>query len=195
MAKVVQYRPQHAEREWTARVGMIVFLASWGMMFGALFFAYGIVRGRSLGWPPLDVPRLPLVLPAVNTLVLGASSALLQRALRRIGRDDMKQGLLCLGAAALLGAVFLALQITTWFDLHEQGLTLETGTYASIFYALTCFHGLHVGVGLFALGWLFYCTVRGRFNAARHLPVRLWAMYWHFVGVVWAVMFFALYVL
>ena len=195
LAKVVRHRPQQAEREWTARIGMIVFLASWGMMFGALFFAYGIVRSRSLLWPPPDLPRLPLLLPALNTLLLGASSWLLQRAIVAIGRDRTRDCAVGVGGAALLGAVFLALQIDMWVGLYQRGLEPSTGAYASVFYALTCFHAVHVLVGLVALGFLLYRALIGRYNAARHLPLRLWAMYWHFVGGVWGFMFLAVYVL
>jgi cytochrome c oxidase subunit 3 len=186
LAKVVRYRPQQAEREWTARIGMIVFLASWGMMF---------VRSRSLLWPPPDLPRLPLLVPAVNTVLLGASSWLLQRALAALGRDRTRSAALSIGAAALLGAVFLALQINVWVGLYQRGLVPSTGGYASVFYALTCFHAVHVLLGLIALGFLFNRALAGRYNAARHLPVRLWSMYWHFVGAVWGFMFVAVYVL
>jgi cytochrome c oxidase subunit 3 len=72
-------------------------------------------------------------------------------------------------------------------------LTPQTGAYASVFYAMTCLHGVHVLVGLPALGFVAYAFARGRYNAARHLPARLWTMYWHFVGVVWLVMFLVLY--
>jgi cytochrome c oxidase subunit 3 len=195
MAKVVRYRPQHAESEWTARLGMIVFLGSWGMMFGSLFFAYGIVRSRSPVWPPPDLPRPPLLVPAVATAVLGASSWLLKRALASIGRDRIRGGAAGIGGAAALGVLFLALQVSVWVALYERGLSLDSGSYASVFYALTCFHGLHVAVGLIALTWLFYRALVGRYNAARHLPVRLWAMYWHFVGVVWGAMFVAVYLI
>jgi cytochrome c oxidase subunit 3 len=193
MAKVVRYRPQQAEREWTARIGMIVFLGSWGMMFGSLFFAYGIVRSHSPYWPPPGLPRLPLLLPAINTIVLGASSWSLQHAVQSIAGDRTRRGAIDIGFAALLGAVFLALQINVWIGLYARGLSLDTGSYASVFYALTCFHAVHVLVGLGALGWLLYRTLGYRYNAARHLPVRLWTMYWHFVGAVWGFMFVAIY--
>lgn len=194
MGKVVRVRPEQAERDWTARIGMIVFLASWGMMFGALFFAYGIVRNHTAHWPPPGLPRPPLVLPAINTIVLGWSSWVLQRAIDCIAHERVRQGALHIGVAALLGALFLALQINVWVALHGQGLSVDTGSYASVFYALTCFHALHVLVGLVALGWLVYRALDGRYNAARHLPVRLWTMYWHFVGGVWGFMFVVLYV-
>ncbi len=195
MGKVVRYRPHHAQSDWTASLGMIVFLGSWGMMFGALFFSYGIVRVHATMWPPPDLPILPLVLPGVNTIALAASSFALHRAERCIAQDDVPKAARRIAAAALLGSLFLGLQLVVWLGLYDAGLTLSTGTYASVFYGLTFFHALHVMVGLGALVWLAVRTYLGRYNAARHLPIRLWSMYWHFVGVVWGAMFLTLYVL
>jgi cytochrome c oxidase subunit 3 len=193
MAKVVRHRPEQAEREWTARIGMTVFLGSWAMMFGSLFFAYGIVRSHSPFWPPPGLPRPPLLLPALNTAVLAASGWSLHFALKSIARERVRLAAMAIAGAAALGALFLALQIDVWYGLFARGLSLDSGSYASVFYALTVFHALHVLVGLAALSWLCYRAFEYRYNAARHLPLRLWAMYWHFVGAVWGFMFVVLY--
>jgi heme/copper-type cytochrome/quinol oxidase subunit 3 len=193
MGEIVPYRPPRARAEWTAYLGMVIFLASWAMMFGSLFFAYGMVRARSTAWPPSDLPRLPLGLPGINTAVLAVSSLLVQSvvgALRR-GRAALAGPLL--GCAAILGSVFLAIQISTWRSLYGDGLTPQGGPYASVFYALTCFHALHVFVGIVALGWLAINAFAGKYSAARFLPVRLWTLYWHFVGIVWVAMFVTVY--
>jgi cytochrome c oxidase subunit III len=194
MGEIVQYRPPRAQAEWTAYLGMVVFLASWAMMFGSLFFAYGMVRARSTDWPPPDLPTLPLFLPGINTALLAASSAALVLVVRgmRLGRAKLAGP--GLGLVALLGAVFLGLQISTWRGLYGEGLTPQGGPYASVFYALTCFHALHVLVGVIALAWLCKNALAGRYSPARYLPVRLWALYWHFVGVVWVAMFVSVYV-
>ena len=193
MGKVVPYRSHAAQEAWTATIGMIVFLGSWAMMFGALFFAYGIVRAGAPFWPPPDLPTLPLVLPAINTAALAASSLSLHVGLRALATQKTRLAVATIAAAAGLGALFLCLQVVVWLGVYEEGLTPKTGTYASVFYALTTFHALHVLVGLGALLLLAWGTFRGRYHAARHLPVRLWTMYWHFVGVVWAIMFVLLY--
>src|SRR5438067_7821759 len=80
VADILPYRPAKAREDATASIGMIVFLASWAMMFAALFFAYAFVRSRfaSQGWPPPGLPRLPVAMPGLNTVVLLASSAALQ---------------------------------------------------------------------------------------------------------------------
>src|SRR5258708_31475751 len=193
MGAIVPYRPPRAKEEWTAYLGMVVFLASWAMMFGSLFFAYGMVRSRALVWPPPDLPQLPLVVPAINTAILAASSAVLHLSLGAVRAG--KSSLLGpgLGVTAALGSGFLALQLMTWRRLFEEGLTPQDGPYPSVFYALTCFHALHVLVGIGALAWLCRSAFAGKYSAARFLPVRLWAMYWHFVGVVWGAMYVAVY--
>ena len=166
---------RHQER--TALMGMAVFIASWAMLFAALFFAYGSSRLRAVSWPPSDLPALPLALPALATGLLGASSGLLHRARGRAA---------VLGAAGL-GLAFLLLQAVVWRQMYLGGLRPQAGAYASFFFALTVFHALHVLVGLGALAWL----------AARPRPLslRLWTIYWHMVGVIWGAMFLLVYVL
>jgi heme/copper-type cytochrome/quinol oxidase subunit 3 len=166
-------------RERTALMGMAIFVASWAMLFAALFFAYGLARLRAVIWPPADLPPLPVALPALATAVLGASSLTLQR-----WRGDQRRGLL---VTAALGALFLLCQAIVWRRLFGAGLFPSAGAYASYFWALTVFHALHVVVGLGALGWL----------AARPRPLarRLWTIYWHMVGIIWGVMFALVYVI
>ena len=89
---------------------------------------------------------------------------------------------------------FLGLQLALWITVWRAGLLPTAGPYPSVFWALTTFHALHVLVGLGALGALAWRTARGIYNAARHLPVRLWTMYWHFVGAVWLLIFASVFV-
>src|SRR5258708_17943416 len=131
MGEIVPYRPPRAQAEWTAYLGMVIFLASWAMMFGSLFFAYGMVRARTTDWPPHDLPALPLVVPGINTAVLAASSVLLQLVVRSLRRGKAKLAGPGLGRAALLGPVFRALQRSTWNALYADGLTPRAGPYAS----------------------------------------------------------------
>ncbi len=190
MGEVLPYRPPRAREDTTAYLGMVVFLGSWAMMFAALFFAYGFVRTRSVAWPPPDLPELPWGTPALNTFILLASSASLQYGLRCIRAGAWKKLSRALLLTLLLGSVFLALQFSLWTRLYAQGLHPDTaGPYGSVFWGLTCFHALHVLVGLIGLGLLWVRAFSGSFTAARYLPVRLWALYWHFVGAVWALMF------
>ena len=179
--------------EATAFVGMVIFLASWAILFIALFFAYGFVRLRQTTWPPADLPRLPVWLPALNTLVIALSGAVLQFGLHSLRRG--RELAPALAASAALGFAFLALQWVLWTRVYDAGLRTSTGVYASVFYMLTVVHALHVVVGLVALVGLAIRAQRGAYSTARHLSIRLWTLYWHFVGIVWGCVFVTVFLL
>jgi heme/copper-type cytochrome/quinol oxidase subunit 3 len=181
-----RYRRRPSGDEVTARIGMAVFLGSWAMLFIALFFAYAFVRGRAPSWPPPGVPALPRLVPGLNTVVIAASSLAVARGVAAVERGRSRGAGRALGLAALLGAVFLALQALVWTGLWRAGLVPSGGTYPSVFYAFTAFHALHVVVGLAALALLALRARRGR---AGRTGVRLWGWYWHFVGALWVVLY------
>ena len=182
------------ESRKTHFVGMVMALASWSMLFASLFFAYAVLRMSAATWPPEGASRLPTALPFANTLVLLLSSVVLWR-----GADPKRErpGALsrALSAALGLGTLFLALQMAVWVPLWTRGFTMRSGVYASLFYGLTAFHAVHVLAGLVALAWLKRGARDGRYVSGRQNPVRLTAMFWHFVDVVWVLMFAVVYVL
>ncbi len=189
--EVLPYPHLRAREENTARLGMYVFLGSWAMLFGGLFFAYGSLRVAAAAWPPAGTPRLPIGLPLASTGLLALSSVALHLALGRIeeGAGGLRPILLSLST----GVAFLLVQSTLWVLVWQSGLVPSAGQYASVFWELTAFHGLHVLVGIFALAVLAVRAARGRYGPARHLAVRLWAMYWDFVGVVWLLIFLSVF--
>lgn len=182
------------ESRKTHFVGMVMALASWSMLFASLFFAYAVLRMSAATWPPEGASRLPTALPFANTLVLLLSSVVLWR-----GADPKRErpGTLtrALTATLVLGALFLALQMAVWVPLWTRGFTMRSGVYASLFYGLTAFHAVHVLAGLVALAWLLAGARAGRYVSGRQNPVRLAAMFWHFVDVVWVLMFVVVYVM
>jgi cytochrome c oxidase subunit 3 len=187
-------RPAGASRrEATAFIGMVVFLASWTMLFASLFFAYGLVRTHATAWPPADQPRLPRLLPGLNTLVAVGASLALERAGRNWRDAASHAAASWLALATLLGAAFLALQASVWRSLWGEGLRLDGGPYPSAFYALTGLHAAHVLVGLVALGALTWRAWRPASEPLERTPLRLWTMYWHFVGAVWLILYVAVY--
>ena len=194
MGSIVELRPRHRE-DFTSALGMIIFLASWAMMFSALFFSYGYVRVRSVTWPPPGFPALPIALPGVNTLVLLGSSFTFARALGAIKRGDRRGLSMWVGATVVLGAVFLALQVVVWRSVSLSGLQFSSGLLGGVFYGLTTFHALHVAVGLLILLWVFARSLRGAYSEHNYITVRLCTMYWHFVDVVWILMFVSIYLL
>jgi cytochrome c oxidase subunit 3 len=195
VSDIVPFKPKKSRRDVTSYVGMIIFLGGWAMMFAALFFAYAIVRYKQVEWPPAGENALPLVVPAINTALLVASSAALMLALRAV-RGARPAGLkLWLCVSFVLACGFLASQIVVWRGLWLDGLKPSSGIYGSVFYGLTWFHALHVIVGLVGLLTLLPRAFAGRFSVGNHTAVRIWSMYWHFVDVVWVLMFMTIYVL
>jgi len=188
-----RYASVKKSNETTAWVGMVIFLASWGMMFGALFFVYGTIRARALNWPPQGLPSIPLFWPSINTLIIFGSSLSLQAGIWAIRKDEQTKTNIALWVTLVLGIVFLTLQCMVWSNLHDIGLMPTSGFYGSVFYGLTWIHAAHVVIGLIALLWLCVFSLKRRYSAENHLSMRLWAMYWHFVGVVWAVVFVTVY--
>ena len=195
VASILRYRAPRSRSDATAWLGMILFLGSWTMLFAALFAAYGVLRLRSPEWPPFDVPRLPILLPGANTLAMVASSIALQSALRSAREGRVRSVLAATAAALVLGGIFLAGQVALWVGLWRLGLKPDGGPFPSVFYGLTVFHGLHVLVGLFGLGWLVTRAAKASFGPTRHVGLRLWGGYWHFVGVIWVLLYLTLFVL
>jgi cytochrome c oxidase subunit 3 len=180
--------------EVSAFVGMMIFLGGWAMMFAGLFFAYALLRLKAETWPPDGLGRLPIALPAINTALLIAVSGAIALG-RRAVKSARPQALTRWVAAAIgLASVFLALQLVGWRAAYLSGLHPDSGSYGSVFYALTCFHGLHVLVGVIGLVSLLPRCLRGAFNVVHHTPLVTWGLYWHFVDAVWVLMFLTVYV-
>jgi heme/copper-type cytochrome/quinol oxidase subunit 3 len=178
-----------------ARLAMVIFLAFETMFFAALIGAYLVFRLGSAVWPPPDLPRLPIAVTWLNTGVLGLSALTMLRARRALGdgrRRDLER---TLGATAVLGTTFLAVQGSEWVRLVRHGLTPASGVYGSTFYTLIGCHGLHV---LAAVLWLLVVMVRvqrNRFTAPVRIPLELCGMYWVFVVALWAALFPLVYLL
>ena len=155
---------------------MTLFVSSEVMFFGGLFAAYFVLRGAAGEWPPAGSVETSLLLPALLTVCLLASSLTVHA-----GR---------LGATIALGALFLAGQAWEYAQLSAEGLAASTDVFATLFFTITGFHGLHVAVCLVMLA-----TVRSRRDRYGRGPAEAVACYWHFVDAVWVLVFLTLYVL
>lgn len=174
--------------------GVIVFLIAESMIFLGLFTAYLTFRAVAPTWPPAGTPEhLELLLPGINTAILISSSFVIHNAESAIKNNDVKGLRLWFGLTALMGAIFLAGQLYEYAHL-EFGLT--TNLFASTFYVLTGFHGLHVTFGLGLLLAVLWRSLKpGHYSAEHHFGVEAAELYWHFVDVVWIVLFLLLYIL
>jgi cytochrome c oxidase subunit III len=178
---------------------MVFFIGSEVMLFGSFFTAYFFVRYNVADtWPPLNQDgepfELPKVITAVNTAILVASSFTLHWAEHRLkhynDRKGLQRGLI---VTILLGATFLIIQINEYVHL---GFTPQDTAFGSSFYTLTGAHGLHVFVGLTILTLCLVRVMRARdFSPNASTPLGAGSLYWHFVDVVWVLLFFLVYLL
>jgi cytochrome c oxidase subunit 3 len=173
-------------------LGMLLFIISEVMLFGAFFTAYFFIRVVNGADWPADGDHLPVAVAGVNTAILVSSSFTMHWALegaRRENRRAMRIGLL---TTLLLGATFLAIQINEYVNI---GFAISENAQSSIFYGLTGLHGAHVFVGLTLLTFATIRAFRGHFSAEKHLGVEIPGIYWHFVDVMWIVVYTTIYII
>jgi len=176
------------------KLAIWLFLASDVLLFGALITSYVVYRGRSVVGPyPSDVFDIPFT--SVSSFVLLASSLTMVLALAATQRGDMGRARLWLLATALLGMAFVGGQVYEFTTFYEEGLGLTTNVFATTFYVLTGFHGTHVTVGILMLLTLFTLSFTGRIGQKDAMSVEMVGLYWHFVDIVWIVIFTIVYLI
>ena len=178
-----------------AKFGMVTFLASEAMLFAGLISAYLIswISAGSHYRPEWVHESWPIVMTGINTILLVTSSFTLLWAEKNVLKD--KGIALPLLVTTVLGAIFVSIQTREWLELRHENLWWNTGgTYTSNFFLLTGFHGLHVCIGVA----LLFCTLVGallsKFTPHRHTLLTCASLYWHFVDVVWIIVFALMYV-
>ena len=177
-----------------AKLAMWAFLGSECLLFGALISTYLLYRGRSLSGPtPHDVYDIPYT--SVSSFVLLMSSLTMVLALAAIQRGDQQRLRAWLMATALLGMTFISGQVYEFTTFVHEGLTLKTNLFGSTFFVLTGFHGAHVTVGILMLLSLFAMSLDGRLPVEKAETVELVGLYWHFVDIVWIVIFTLVYLI
>ena len=178
-------------------LGMLLFIASEVMFFAGLFAAYFSTRAANKPWPPVEFKDTlnPFSLILVATVILIASSFTCQLAVGAIRRNDRRGFLRNIGVTFVLGVAFLLLQAYDYSLLFEEGMTMGSGPFGTTYFTLTGFHGAHVFGGVIMLGVVLYRGMAGQFSARHHDAVEAASLYWHFVDVVWILLFSILYFL
>jgi cytochrome c oxidase subunit III len=189
----------HAQRGISNPIlGMILFITSEVMFFSGLFAAYFATRAANAAeWPPDVFEGIldPLSLIMVATIILIASSFTCQFAVWSIRKGDRRGFMRNITATFILGIVFLVLQAYDYTILFGEGLTLGSGPFGTTYFTLTGFHGAHVFGGVLMLGVILYRGGAGQFSGRHHDAVEAVSLYWHFVDVVWILLFSILYLL
>jgi cytochrome c oxidase subunit 3 len=175
-------------------LGMLLFIVSEIMFFAGLFAAYFSLRTATGIWPPEGNGAFEIhsevLLPAIMTSLLVLSSVTCQIAVWRIRKGDRQGMNRALLITVLLGVVFLIGQA---YDYTQLGFGIADGVFGSTFYVLTGFHGAHVLGGVLMLAVCLYRGGLGQFSAEHHDMVEATSIYWHFVDVVWILLFALLY--
>jgi cytochrome c oxidase subunit 3 len=174
-------------------LGMLLFIISEVMVFGAFFTAYFFIRVVSADqWFPIDDKHLPVAIAGVNTAILVSSSLTMhwaQTSIKNGNRWGLKAGMV---ATFLLGLTFLFIQVNEYVHI---GFAPHDFAQGSVFYGLTGLHGAHVFVGLTLLAIVTIRAFRGHSSPEEHRGVEVPGIYWHFVDVMWIIVYTSIYIL
>ena len=184
------------------KLGMWLFLIGDAMSFGGLLAAYGAIRAGAAEWvPPSAILGIPLT--AFMTFLLICSSVTMVKALESIQNGNASRMCTFLGLTILGGLIFLGLQAYEWTHLIQHGLTLTTlphgvsgsTLFGPTFFTITGFHCAHVTGGVIYLSCILINWLRGRYRAEYNHEVEIVGLYWHFVDLVWIMVFTFVYLL
>jgi cytochrome c oxidase subunit III len=173
-------------------LGMLLFIISEVMVFGAFFTAYFFIRVVQGNEWPAEGTHLPVAIAGVNTAILVSSSLTMhwaQTSIKNGNRLGLRAGMV---ATFLLGLTFLFIQVNEYVHI---GFAPHDHAQGSVFYGLTGLHGAHVAVGLTLLGMVTVRAFRGHFTPEHHRGVEVPGIYWHFVDVMWIIVYTTIYVL
>lgn len=190
------YSHAPANRPNMVAIGTIVWLSSELMFFAALFAMYFTMRAVNPELWAQETQLLNIPFASINTTILVLSSVTCQLGVFAAERGDVRGLRRWFIITFLMGAVFIAGQVTEYAELVHEGLRLDTNAYGSAFYLTTGFHGLHVAGGLIAFLFVLATTyVTKRFTHDQATRAIVTSYYWHFVDVVWIALFFMIYIL
>jgi heme/copper-type cytochrome/quinol oxidase subunit 3 len=177
----------------TRKTAMWIWLGSEAFFFGALISTFLVYRHSTNGGPGAEVFNIPFT--SASSFILLMSSVTMVLADNAFQRRDQRQGRIWLVGTAALGLTFLAGQIFEFTEFYREGLKLTTSPFGSSFFMLTGFHGAHVAGGVLLLALLVAFSLRGKLSSDHGMNVELTALYWHFVDIVWIVIFTVVYLL
>ncbi len=173
---------------------MWFFLCSDAMSFAGLLAAYAAVRMGNPAWP-VPAEHLDVPLTAVNTFILICSSVTMVKALSAIRRGSQKGLVLWLLGTIVGGSTFLGIQAFEWTHQITHGLSIQGNLFGATFYILTGFHGCHVLSGVIYLTCIAIKSARGGYTADHNSPVEIVGLYWHFVDLIWILVFTFVYLI
>jgi heme/copper-type cytochrome/quinol oxidase subunit 3 len=176
------------------KLAIWTFIGSECLFFASLISTYLVYRGKSLTGPfPKDIFEIPLV--TFGTALLLFSSLFVVLALNAVEEGNRKKSILWLGLTITCGLFFVGMQVYEFTHFFHKGLTMQGNLFGASFYTLTGFHGTHVTLGVVWLLTVFIELLRGKLPPAKAMNLEIAALYWHFVDVVWIVIFPVVYLM
>ncbi len=196
MEQIAIAAPPDAEHSGTGvtntKLGMWIFLSSEFLLFGAFISTYLLYKDRSTSGPtPAKIYNIPFT--SCTSFILLMSSLTMVLALAAIQRGDYRRLRIWLLATALFGMTFIGGQVFEFTEFYRKGLALKTNLFGSSFFVLTGLHGAHVTAGIIMLLSLWGLSMQGRLSSADSERVEIAGLYWHFVDVIWIVIFTVVY--
>jgi heme/copper-type cytochrome/quinol oxidase subunit 3 len=199
--EVVHAPAEHAEGHHTStglsntKLGMWAFLGSDCLLFGGLISTFLLMRSKDVvrGVPVSKIYDIPFT--SISSFVLLMSSMTMVLALSGIQRGDHRRARTWILTTALLGAVFVSGQVYEFTTFARHGFGYTENLQSSAFYTLTGFHGVHVTVGILMLLSLYVLSLRGKLPTAKAETVEIVGLYWHFVDIVWIIIFTVVYLI
>lgn len=186
--------PDVIEDDRWMKLGLKLFLISETAIFGSFFAHHYYSRTQTAVWPPVGAPELDTTLPAIATLILMSSSVTMELAHHMLKKGNRTLARNLTFVTIALGVIFLGFQAHEWGFLkaYDQ-FTLQSGTYGTLFFAMTGFHGAHVATGILLMLVVWLRLQMGHYTPERHFSFAAASWYWHFVDVIWIFLFFTVY--
>ena len=183
-------------KEIQSSISMIVILISLSMLFATLLLGYLIYRVRASEWPPMGMSDIPSTYAILSTLFIFASSLTFGKFEQLNKESKSLIGTIWLKITALLSLLFCVSQSLLWMDLQSSGISTGTGILGSMLYGFTWIHAAHIAVGIILLFRLLnICRKADENNFSIKLNIKNTGLFWHFLGVVWLIIFITLFVI
>ncbi|MDE2572697.1 MAG: heme-copper oxidase subunit III [bacterium] len=185
---------EYVEQRDLRFLGFLMFLFTDSIFFTAYIFAYLYLRSAAPVWPPVGIERPDVNLGAANAIALFGSGITAHYAMTRLKENRLSGYIWFTIATIILGILFLLGQVYEYHAFYHEGVTWAGSTFGASFFTLTGLHGFHVFVGVWFLIATFAQTLAGKYSPSRHFGLTAATLYWHFVDVIWVVLFFLFYI-
>ncbi len=170
-------------------IGTTIALVSFAMLFVTLMMGFAIFRFTAPVWPPQGASKPALLIPSLSTLIIFLSSVAFN-----YFEKQPKERRKYFNVTILMAVFFLISQFLFWFNLHANGIFTSSGVFASILYSFTWIHAAHIVLAFFLLLWLAHKLEKSGIAPNQHLIKNI-GLFWHFLGIVWLIMFVTIFVL